>query len=315
MRNDIKRSRILGGLGDGGVVLVQQKLVDRPPKPSIEKMEGELRDGRRAPVWLFELLGHTRRMILPPVSVGCQLRKCGEARGWRTGCKFCAIGRIPFERYLEPEEILGFIRLALERGQLAEQYWTGREKNLVVFFSSAGEPLLCYDSVAKTIRRLKVIFGDNLYVSISTAGIAGGIRRLFEDNLRVQLRLSLHFSTDERRREFMPVPIRDDIKRLLDLGVAYSRKSKIPLMVKYVLIEGINDSDGHAQMLAERLKPYKEHIWVRVSRLNRYGGELRAPTKERRRRFVAVLRQKRYRVVRIHHDFATLGCDVPHFAE
>ncbi|MBU1146497.1 radical SAM protein [Patescibacteria group bacterium] len=288
-------------------------MVGTPPKPAIERLRAELPDGRRVSTLWFRM-PHRRHkdLLLLPVSAGCELRARGEERGWRTGCKFCTVGRGPFEGYLSPEQMLGFARLALGNARLAADYWERGGGNLVVFFSSAGEPLLHYKAVAAVIRKLKSLFGHKLFVSISTSGVAAGIKELLDDTLKIQLRLSLHFATDEDRKAFMPV--QDDIATLLDLGVKYAKRSGIPLMVKYVLIGGVNDSDEHARRLASVLQPYRDHIWVRVSRLNPYGGDLKAPSNKRRNCFRAILIRAGFRTVQVWKGFATLGCDEPHYA-
>lgn len=312
MEKNPERTKVLEALGSGGIALVRQEMVGTPPKPAIERLRAVLPDGRRASALWFQMPYRRHKdLILVPVSVGCELRERGEERGWRTGCKFCTVGRGPFEGYLTPEQMLGFTRLVLERAHLASDYWADGGGNLVVFFSSAGEPLLHYKVVAAVIRRLKVIFGHKLFVSISTSGVASGIKELLDDTLKVQLRLSLHFASDEDRREFMPV--QDDIATLIDLGARYAKRSGIPLMVKYVLIQGVNDSDDHARRLASVLQKYRDHIWVRVSRLNPYGGDLKPPSNRRRNHFRTILIRAGFRTVQVYKGFATLGCDVAHF--
>lgn len=314
MGKALERTKVLEELGDGGITLVRQEMMGTPPKPAIERLRGELRDGRRASALWFRM-PHRRHkdLILLPVSVGCELRKRGEERGWRTGCKFCTVGRGLFEEYLTPEQMLGFARLTLERAHLASDYWANGGGNLVVFFSSAGEPLLHYKAVATVIRRLKAVFGHKLFVSISTSGIAAGVKELLDDTLKVQLRFSLHFATDEDRKEFMPVQDQDDIATLLDLGARYARRSGIPLMVKYVLIRGVNDSDEHARRLVSVLQKYRDYIWVRVARLNPYGGDLKPSSKRRRNHFRAILIRAGFRTVQVWNGFATLGCDASHY--
>lgn len=309
------RAEIIGGLGENSITLVRQEMMGSPPKPAIERLRGETNDGKRASVWWFRLPYRSNKdLILTPVSVGCEFRQRGEICGWRTGCRFCTVGRGQFDGYFTPQQMLGFIRLALEKAKLSQNYWESETaKNLVVFFSSAGEPMLHYKAVASVIRKLKTIFGHKLFVSISTAGVASGIKELLEDNLKVQLRFSLHFTTDEERKEFMPVS--DSIGTVLDLGVRYARRSGIPLMVKYVLIRGVNDSDEHARRLVSLLQPYQENVWVRVARLNPYGGDLKPPSNRRRNHFRAILTRAGFRTVQVYKGFATLGCDVPHYTD
>lgn len=313
-----KKTEVLKQVGGDTIALVRQEMMGNPPKPAIERLRGELPDGRRASVWWFKMpYKRNQDLVLLPVSVGCELRRYGEGRGWRTGCKFCTVGRGPFEGYLTPQQMLGFFRLALEKSRLAHNYWARGGGNLVAFFSGAGEPLLHYEAVETVIRHLQTVFRrfeheQDLFVSISTAGVADGIKQLLKGSLKVQLRLSLHFPTDEQRRAFMPV--QDDIKTLIDLGVRYAKKSGVPLMVKYVLIRGVNDSDEDARNLVDLLTEYRDYIWVRVSRLNPYGGELRPSSKRRRNHFRDILIRAGFRTVQIHKkSFATLGCDASHY--
>ncbi len=313
------KERVLKEIGDGNVVLVRQEMMGSPPKPAIERLRGEFPNGKRASVWWFQLpYKHNRNMILPPVSIGCELRQLGEVNcGWRTGCKFCTVGRGPFEEYFSPQQMLELIRLALEKSRLASDFWT-KDGNLVVFFSSGGEPLLHYKAVSSVIRRLRQIFGQSLFVSISTVGIAKGIEALIADKdlresgLKIQLRLSLHFTTDEERRKYMPVV--DDIATVLGLGVQYAKVSHTPLMVKYTLIQDVNDSDRHARELVQLLMPYRDYVWVRIARLNPYGGDLKPPSRERRNHFRAILIRAGFRTVKVWKGFATLGCDISHYS-
>ena len=153
-------------------------LSNTPARPHIEEIWGRLESGEKAHLRWYDLIyKRVHANLFVPVAVGCELREWGEKEDWQSGCKFCVVGRRQFKRYLTPAEIMGFVKLALTKAQLAPSFWRKKKKNIVISFSSAGEPLLHYDAVRKTIEILKQIFEERVYFSILTVGIPDGIRQ------------------------------------------------------------------------------------------------------------------------------------------
>jgi len=117
-----------------------------------------------------------------------------------------------------------------------------------------GEPFLNYDNVWEAVK----IFNDYRYfnigvrsISISTAGIIEGIKKLSEEKLHVNLAISLHAPNDKLRRELMPIDKKYPLEDVLKAVSNYIDKTNRKVMFEYVLIKDVNDSDDNARELAK----------------------------------------------------------------
>ncbi len=170
--------------------------------------------------------------------------------GCPLGCVFCATGMNGFTRNLKAEEIieqfLFWARYLKKQG--------GKIDNVV--FMGQGEPFLNYDEVMKAVKFLNdpetFNFGARR-ISISTAGIINGIKRLAGEKLQVNLAISLHAPSDKLRSNIMPVAGQTPLKKLLEAVDAYIIKTGRRVMFEYLLIKEVNDRDEDAIMLAKIL--------------------------------------------------------------
>ncbi len=191
-----------------------------------------------------------RNTVCVSSQVGCAL-----------GCSFCATGKIGFKRNLEVweivEQVLFFARLLSPKrsdGGQARYLKKISEKVTNVVFMGMGEPFLNYENVIGAIKVLNDKEGFNLgarHFSISTAGIVEGIRKLAEEELQINLAISLHAPDDELRLKLMPVSKKYPIKEILNAVDDYIKKTRRRVMFEYIMIKDFNDSDGHARALAE----------------------------------------------------------------
>lgn len=121
--------------------------------------------------------------------------------GCRMGCRFCASTLDGLERGLLPSEMLDQIyRIQRITGE--------RVSNVVVMGS--GEPLDNYSNVLTFLRMLTDEHGLNISqrnVTVSTCGIVPKMYELAEEKLQITLALSLHATTDEKRRRLMPLSL------------------------------------------------------------------------------------------------------------
>lgn len=185
--------------------------------------------------------------------------------GCRMGCKFCASTLNGLVRNLTVGELL-FTVAAVNRdcgGTLKKRVIT----NLVLMGS--GEPLDNYDNVVKFIRELAKSENLNISprnVSLSTCGIVDKIYSLADEGLPVNLTISLHATSDEQRREIMPVAKKYSIRQILDGCKNYFEKTGRRFIFEYSLVKGVNDSDEDVQRLAALLKGLPCH--VNLIRLN-----------------------------------------------
>ncbi len=219
-----------------------------------------------------------RNTVCVSSQVGCPL-----------GCLFCATGKMGFKRNLSADEIIEqvifFSRLLKIEGSSVTN----------VTFMGMGEPFLNYDNVIKAVK----IFNDPKYfnigvrsISISTAGIIEGIKKLSEESLHVNLAISLHAPNDKLRKELMPIDKKYPLEEVLKAVDEYIEKTKRKVMFEYVLIKGVNDSDECAKQLSKLMK--KPLYFVNLILYNKTGSFEPSETK-RVEKFKAILEKLKIR--------------------
>lgn len=174
--------------------------------------------------------------------------------GCKMGCKFCASTKEGFERSLLASEIEGQI-LTVER------YTSEKISNVV--YMGIGEPLDNYDNTVKSIRTINNAQGLNIgarHISLSTCGLVPNIYRLADENIQCTLSISLHATTDEKRRDIMPIANRYTIEELLTACKDYIKKTGRRISFEYALIYGKNDSYEDALALAKLLRGMIAHV-------------------------------------------------------
>ena len=174
--------------------------------------------------------------------------------GCKMGCKFCASTKEGFVRGLLGSEIEGQIHTV-------EKY-TGKKISNVVYMG-IGEPLDNYDNVIKSIKLINNPNGLGIgarHISLSTCGLVPNIYKLAEENIQCTLSISLHATTDEKRREIMPIANRYSIKELLDACKEYIKITGRRISFEYALIYGKNDSKEDALALAKLLRGMIAHV-------------------------------------------------------
>ena len=170
------------------------------------------------------------------------------------GCRFCASTLDGFERNLSPAEMLDQIySITRDTGE--------RISNVVVM--GTGEPMDNYDNVVKFYRLLTDENGLNISgrnVTVSTCGIVPGILKLAEENLTLTLALSLHATTDEKRRELMPIANTYSINELMEACKIYFEKTGRRVSFEYALVAGVNDTAIDAIELSALARSAKAHV-------------------------------------------------------
>lgn len=182
--------------------------------------------------------------------------------GCRMGCKFCASTLHGLIRNLTAGEILGQVVVANKflGGKLGEE----RKITNIVLMGS-GEPLDNYENVAKFLKLVSSPDSFNISernISLSTCGLVPIIKRLADDNFKITLTISLHASTDEKRRELMPIANRYSIAEIFDACKYYYDKSNRRVVFEYVLVKDNNDTFEDAKLLSTLLKGFPTHVNV-----------------------------------------------------
>lgn len=174
--------------------------------------------------------------------------------GCRMGCRFCASTLDGLRRNLLPGEILEEI-YTIHR-------LTGEKISHVVVMGT-GEPLDNYENLLKFLRMLTDENGQNLSmrnVTVSTCGIVPRIYDLAREKLSITLALSLHATTDERRREIMPIANNYTISECMAACRYYFEETGRRVTFEYSLIKGVNDSLRDAKELAALAGSISAHI-------------------------------------------------------
>lgn len=185
--------------------------------------------------------------------------------GCRMGCKFCASTLGGLVRNLSAGEILSEV-IAVNR----HEGGTDKKRAVTnVVLMGSGEPLDNYDNVVKFIRLLSDENSLNVSprnVSLSTCGLVPKMLSLADENLPINLTVSLHNPFDEKRREIMPVANSYTVKEIIEACENYFLKTGRRYYFEYSLISGQNDTD---ECLAELLRILRgKPCHVNLIRLN-----------------------------------------------
>jgi 23S rRNA (adenine2503-C2)-methyltransferase len=175
--------------------------------------------------------------------------------GCPVNCAFCLTARMGLERNLTAGEIVGQVLFVARDNRLAPD---GRRLNVVMM--GMGEPLLNLDAVLKATRLLTDENGVGLSprrLTLSTAGIIPGMEELGRAAVRPKLAISLNASTEEQRRELMPITRKYSLKDLLAACRAYPLRPWERLTFEYVLLKGVNDTDADARRVVGLLGQLK----------------------------------------------------------
>ena len=215
-----------------------------------------------------------RRTICVSTQVGCAY-----------GCKFCASGLDGFSRNLCANEIVDQI-MAVER--------ESGEKIDNIVFMGMGEPLANLDNLMRAIRIINAPWGLGIgarHITLSTSGLAPQIKKIADEPLQIRLAISLHGASDDVRNQIMPINRRYNIETLLSACDYYVSRKKQRLTFEYILIAGVNDADGQANLLARHaqrlsakvnLIPYNTVTGLPWSR----------PSQDRQEKFLSILRRR-----------------------
>jgi 23S rRNA (adenine2503-C2)-methyltransferase len=208
--------------------------------------------------------------------------------GCRMHCAFCASGLHGLIRNLEAGEILGEVIAANKFlcGGLGD-----KRKVINVVLMGSGEPLDNYENTLKFIRLVSEKNGINVSqrnISLSTSGIVPKMITLADENVSINLTVSLHSPIDEERQKIMPVAKTYKIKDILDACTNYFNKTGRRYIFEYVLIKGENDTAMHADALIKILKGRPCH--VNLIRLNEVKeNNLKSGTDKEAYRFLGLL--------------------------
>jgi 23S rRNA (adenine2503-C2)-methyltransferase len=97
-------------------------------------------------------------------------------------------------------------------------------------------------------------------MTISTAGLIPGIKRLSGEKLQVGLAISLHAADNQLRNKLVPVNKKYPLEELIPACQEYFDKTGRRVSFEYALFDGVNDSLSQAQALADLIQGMNCHV-------------------------------------------------------
>jgi 23S rRNA (adenine2503-C2)-methyltransferase len=177
--------------------------------------------------------------------------------GCAAACEFCATGKMGVAQNLEPEEILDQV---LQAGQhLANE--DRKLRNIV--FMGMGEPFHNEENLYRTLGLLAApeLFHHPLTkILVSTVGIPDAMIRCGRRFPEVNQALSLHSVRQEVRERLIPLAKKYSLDELRRAIVELNRIQKKPVMIEYLMLEGLNDTDEDFEQLITWLDGLDVHV-------------------------------------------------------
>lgn len=233
---------------------LKDKLADISPVTVVEQVEKQVSALDGTAKYLFRLSdGNFIESVLMRYKFGNSVCISSQA-GCRMGCRFCASTLDGLSRSLLPSEMLDQIyRIQVDTGE--------RVSHVVIM--GTGEPFDNYDNVRRFITLLTDENGINIgarNLTISTCGIVPRIRQFADEQLQVNLAISLHAPNDELRKSLMPVANKYSLAELMDACRYYVDRTSRRITYEYSLVKGVNDGPEQAQELINLIKGTNCHV-------------------------------------------------------
>ncbi len=226
-------------------------------------------------VWMPD---ETRKTLCISSQVGCRL-----------ACSFCLTATLGLKSNLTAGEIIG--QCLAVNNDLPE---ADQVTNIVMM--GMGEPLDNYEEVCGALRLMASPHAmriSNRKITLSTSGLVDRIQQFAQENIHVNLAISLYASEYSTLDQIMTINNRYHIKSLMDCLKKYPLKPTRRITFEYVLLKGINDSDEDAVRLGKLLSTVR--CKINLIPFNGYeGSPYQPPSEERIKSFQNYLIQKKF---------------------
>jgi 23S rRNA (adenine2503-C2)-methyltransferase len=230
-------------LGEQAEVQLPELERRTPSLDGSQKLVLKLADGARIQSVLMP--DEDRLTLCVSTQVGCGF-----------GCAFCFTGTMGLERNLTAGEIVGQV--------LAARQTLGAGARIThIVYMGMGEPLANY---AATVTSLRILTDPKAFgfsprrITVSTVGLVSGIERLAKENLKVNLAISLHATSNQIRNRIMPVNKGFAIQELLEACRGFPVAFRQRITFEYVLLDRVNDSAEDARRLVRLLKGIRAKV-------------------------------------------------------
>ena len=202
--------------------------------------------------------------------------------GCPMGCYFCATGTMGLKKNLTASEIVDTAR---EVNRILQTEYNETLTNIV--YMGMGEPFANYKPVKDSLQMLHDLMGFGWRrLSVSTCGIVPKILEFAKDFPQVNLAISLHAGTNEKRSKMMPINDTYPLEKLMKACEEYVETTHRKIFFEYLVIDGFNDTKEDAQALKKILNHHLYHLnlirfHATSATQSAYGITWKAPTKSR----------------------------------
>lgn len=240
------------------IALLEETFVVNPLKQRIvqESKDGtvkylfELPDGMLIETVLMRQ--HYGLSVCVTTQVGCNI-----------GCTFCASGLIRKQRDLDAGEIMAQI-------MQVQKYFDERDRgervsHIVVM--GIGEPFDNYKNVMNFLRTVNDDKGMAIgarHITVSTSGLAHKIREFANENIQVNLAVSLHAPNNEIRSSIMRINRAVTLEKLFAAIEYYIETTNRRVTFEYIMLHEVNDGPEQAQELADLTKKIRKLSYVNL---------------------------------------------------
>jgi len=204
--------------------------------------------------YLFELHdGQLVESVLMEHEYGLSLCVTSQV-GCNMGCTFCASGLKKKTRDLTAGEMVQQILEVQNKEDV-------RISHVVVM--GTGEPFDNYENTmnfVNIINHPKALEIGARHITISTSGIVPKIDAFADEQLQVNLAISLHAADDKTRSKLMPINNKYPLKDLMRSAQYYVRKTNRRITFEYLLLGGVNDTLEHADKLSDLLRGMNAYV-------------------------------------------------------
>ena len=172
--------------------------------------------------------------------------------GCSLDCKFCATSKLKRMRNLNPDEIYDQV---VTINNQSIKYFKRPLSNIV--FMGMGEPLMNYNNLIESIEKISSDKGLNISqkrIVVSTSGIPKMIKKLADENLKVNLALSLHSAKEVTRNKIMPFSKKFSLLDIKESLLYWYSKTKRRITFEYIIWKDINDSIDEINALVNYCK-------------------------------------------------------------
>lgn len=169
--------------------------------------------------------------------------------GCSFSCKFCATGQMKRKRNIFSYEIYDQVSLIMDEAKT--KYKIGLTN---IVYMGMGEPLVNYQNVVDSIKYITNKEGLNMSskrITLSTVGVSKMIKKLADENLKINLAVSLHSANNIKRSEIMDINSINDLNNLKDALLYFFDKTKTRITYEYVMLKDFNDTQKDAKDLVE----------------------------------------------------------------